>query len=339
MKALLIPGDGRVEMVDLPDAEPGPGEVKIQMKRSGICGTDLFFLRETRDARGMGAGIVPGHESAGVIVATGAGVTSRVIGERVVGYHHIGCGACRFCRADLPTQCADKTVTGRTRHGSNAEFIVLPAWAAFPLPAAFDFDEGVLLACNVSTAFSALRKAKASALQKIAVFGQGVVGLSVLMLGLKMGAQIAAIDVSSSRLQIAQDLGASLVLNPNETDVVSELRNWSGGRGLQAVIECSGSSQAARQGLDALGARGVMVFVGAGSELTLSSNDLLGREVKLLGSSVYRPSEFQLLVDFICDKSIPIRDLIESTFEPEDAAAAFELAATQTKGKLLFAWS
>lgn len=337
MKALLIPGDGRVELVSLPDPTPGPGEVVIEMHRSGICGTDLKFLEETAEEAKSRAHYVPGHESSGVIAAVGPGVVHRKVGDRVIGYHHIGCGSCHYCRCDLPTQCADKTVTGRTRHGSNAQYELLPEWAVMPLADEFSFDEGVLLACNVSTAFSALRKAEVNVFRRIAIFGQGVVGLSATLLAAAQGARVAAIDLSDNRLQKASQFGADITINPMRTDVVEALRQWSG-RGVDVVIECSGSEKAVAQALEALGPEGTMVFVGAGGHLDTLSNTLLGRELKLWGSSVYRPGEYDPMVRLILERQLSISRLLERTFLPEEAQAAFTLAQQRDSGKLLISW-
>lgn len=339
MKALLIPGDHVVRLEELPDPVPGPGEVRIRMHRSGICGTDLHFLRETIADRGERGRTVPGHESAGVVESVGPGVTARRVGERVIGYHHIGCGSCHHCRADVPTQCASKTVTGRTRHGSNAEFEVLPAWAVFPLDDAFSFDAGVLLACNVSTAFSALRKGDVRATTTVAVFGQGVVGQSAVMLARAMGARVAAVDPSGPRRETARALGAELTLDPTTDDVVGALARWGGGRGVQVALECSGNGQAVRAALDALGPHGVLVFVGGGSQFAASSNDLLGREATLVGSSVYRPSEYDLLTRFVRERGLDLDALVEEVFPPERAAEAYARAGEMTARKLLFDWT
>lgn len=338
MKALLIPGDGAVNLVDLPDPTPGPGEVVIEMRRSGICGTDLKFLEETTEEAKARAAFVPGHESSGVIVAVGPGVTHRKVGNRVVGYHHIGCGDCHYCRSDLPTQCENKTVTGRSRHGSNAQYEVLPEWATFLLPDEFDFDEGVLFACNTSTAYSALGKAETGPLRKIAIFGQGVVGLNATMLATAMGARVAAVDLSQNRLRMAASLGAELTLDPAQQDVVEELRRWSG-RGVDAVIECSGSAKAVAQALDALGPEGAIIFIGAGSHVDTLSNTLLGRELKLWGSSVYRPSEYEPMLALIREKRLPLKSLIEQVYAPEQASEAYARAHQREVGKLLFRWS
>lgn len=339
MKALLIPGDGVVDIVDLPLPQPGPGEVVIQIRRSGICGTDLRFLEETREQAAGRARFVPGHEAAGVIAQVGPGVVARKVGERVIGYHHIGCGDCHYCRADIPTQCATKTVTGRTRHGSNAEYLLLPEWAAFPLPDRFSFSEGVLLACNVSTAFSALRKANVGPLTTVAIFGQGVVGLSATMLATAMGARVASVDLSPKRLAMASEFGADITLNPLDSDVEATLKHWGGGRGVDVVIECSGNGKAVQQALNVLGPQGSLIFVGGGSNFQLTSNTLLGPELNLRGSSVYRPSELDDLIELITTKNLSISRLIEREFEFSAAADAYALAQKQETAKLLFRWS
>lgn len=338
MRALLIPGDGVAEMTQLPDPVPGQGEVVIRVHRSGICGTDLHFLEESREERGERARIVPGHESAGVIAAVGPGVVHGTVGDRVIGYHHIGCGSCRWCRADLPTQCERKTITGRTRHGSNAEYELLPEWAAIPLPDLYSFDHGVLLSCNISTAYSALAKANVGPGTRVAVFGQGVVGMSAVMLAAALGAHVAAVDLSDARLATSAELGAGLIANPANGDVIAAVREWSGGRGVNVALECSGTGPAVRGCLDVLGPEGTLVFVGGGARIDAKSDDLLGRELRLVGTSVYRPSEFYAFTRLIEDERLDLDRLISRTFAPEEAPAAYAMAGNRNAKKLLFDW-
>jgi 2-desacetyl-2-hydroxyethyl bacteriochlorophyllide A dehydrogenase len=340
MKAILFPGSGAIEHITLPKPQPGPGEVLIEMRMSGICGTDLFYMNETPQQRADRARVIPGHETCGVIVELGAGVTMRQVGERVVGFHHVGCGHCHYCRIDVPTQCPDKVVTGRTLHGSDAQYIVLPQHGAFPLPDDFSFEDGALLSCNVSTAFSGLMKAEVDSFQRVAVFGQGGVGLSAVMLANALGARVAAVDLSDNRLALSRELGAELTLNPARDDVPDQLRRFGGGRGVHTVIECSGSSKAVEQALASLGPLGKLVIIGAGdSHIATHVGVLIASEIQVLGSSVYRPGEYEPMVNLVRNKQLPLHRLIGGRFPIDEAEEAFKIAARQDIGKLLFAWN
>lgn len=338
MRAVLFPGDGVVDVVDLPDPEPGPGEVVIRMQVSGICGTDLHYMNETPEARGPRREIVPGHEAAGVIVAVGPGVVRRRVGDRVVGYHHVGCNACHYCRLGVPTQCPDKRVAGRHVHGSDGQYEVLPEHGVFVLPDDFDFVEGAVIACNFSTAYSALMKVPVDARTRVAVLGQGGVGLCATMVADAFGARVAAVDLSDNRLARARGLGAELTLNPTRDDVVPALKDWNEGRGPDVVVECSGSSKAIAQGLAALAPLGSMVFVGAGGRVDADVGAFRSPEQRLLGTSVYRPGEYEPMLRLIRDKDLDLSRIVEAEYPVDEARAAFDVMLRQDTGKVLFRW-
>lgn len=339
MKAMLFPGDGEIELVTLPDPEPGPGEVVVQMKVSGICGTDLHYMNETPAQRGERCAIVPGHEAAGIIVAVGPGVVRRKVGDRVVGYHHVGCNHCHYCRLGIPTQCPDKRVAGRHVHGSDGQYEVLPEHGVFVLPDEFDFVEGAIVACNFSTAYSALMKVPVDARSSVAVLGQGGVGLCATIIAHAFGARVAAVELSDYRLTRASELGADLTLNPQRDEVIDGLKRWGDdGRGPDVVIECSGSSSAIRQGMAALAPLGAMVFVGAGGEVHSDVGAFRSPEQRLLGTSVYRPGEYEPMLRLIRAKGLDLKRIVEAEYAIDDARAAFDVMLQQDTGKVMFRW-
>ena len=339
MKAILFPGDSEIDVVDLPDPEPGPGEVVIEMRVSGVCGTDLHYMRETPEQRGERRHVVPGHEAAGVIVAVGAGVTRRRVGERVIGYHHIGCNACHYCRLGIPTQCPNKRVTGRHIHGSDGQYEVLPEHGVFVLPDDLTFADGAVLACNFSTAYSALMKVPVDARMRVAVFGQGGVGVCATMIASAFGARVAAIDLADTRLERARGSGADITLNPRNDDVREALKAWSDGRGPDVVIECSGSSAAVDQGLSSLAPLGSMVFVGAGGTVNADVSSFRSPEQRLLGTSVYRPGEYEPMIRLIRDKRLELTSIVEREHTIDEARDAFDTMLRQDSGKVLFRWA
>ena len=178
MQCLICPGDRTVELTTKPIPEPGPEDVRVRIVSSAVCGSDLHKYRQSqaeRDEHGYSR-LALGHEGAGVVDAVGPGVVHPAVGDRVVVYHLIGCGHCEHCRRGEPGFCREMQGFNWVRDGVNAEYVVIPARNALPLPDDFDFEDGALLACNLGTGFAAARKAKASGDMTLAVSGLGARG-------------------------------------------------------------------------------------------------------------------------------------------------------------------
>ena len=209
MQCLICPGDRTVKLTTKPIPEPGPDDVRIRIVSSAICGSDLHKYRQSqaeRDEHGYSR-LALGHEGSGVVDAVGPGVTHPAVGDRVVVYHLIGCGHCEHCRRGEPGFCREMQGFNWVRDGVNAEYVVVPARNALPLPDDFDFEDGALLACNLGTGFAAARKARASGDMTLAVSGLGPVGLYTVMMARAMGASVLGIDVQPSRIEMAEKLG------------------------------------------------------------------------------------------------------------------------------------
>src|SRR5919108_5260498 len=202
MRGAVFLGDRKVELRSFPDPTPGPGEVVIEMKASGMCGSDLKFYRSApgaaQAALGLGGNAEPfiaGHEPCGVVLARGPGVAEREapIGQRVMDHHYSGCGVCAHCRVGWSQLCrAGITVYGVTAHGGHADYLKVPARTLVPLPEELSFAEGAAVACGTGTAYGALRRMRIAGGDTLAVFGQGPVGLSATLLGKAMGARFIA---------------------------------------------------------------------------------------------------------------------------------------------------
>src|SRR3979490_1329386 len=209
MRGAVFLGNRKIEVRNFPDPTPGPGEVVIEMKASGMCGSDLKFYRSppgaAQAALGLGGNAGPfigGHEPCGVVPARGPGVSEREapIGQRVMDHHYKGCGRCKHCRVGWSQLCrAGITVYGMTGHGGHAAFMKVPAFTLVPLADELSFEEGAAISCGTGTAYGALKRIDVSGRDTLAVFGQGPVGLSATMLGRAMGARALAVDGSPAR--------------------------------------------------------------------------------------------------------------------------------------------
>ena len=167
MKGIVFPGSKKLEILNFPDPTPGPGEVILEIKASGMCGSDLKFYRAEGGASSLGLGdldgpIIAGHEPCGIVAAVGDGVPANVAkeGMRVMQHHYRGCGSCEHCSTGWEQLCVDgvKEVFGATGHGAHAKYMKCPARTLVPLPDDLSFKAGAAISCGTGTAWGALQR-------------------------------------------------------------------------------------------------------------------------------------------------------------------------------------
>src|SRR6266516_2331278 len=217
MRGVVFLGERKLELQEFPDPAPGPGEVVLTIKASGMCGSDLHPYRAVGNAAaalalgGTGGPVVAGHEPCGVVAARGAGVSEAdaPTGQRVMVHHYKGCGRCKHCKVGWAQLCRQGIVVyGMTGHGGHAAYMTVPAYTLVPLPDSLSFEEGAAISCGTGTAYGALKRLDVSGRDMLTVFGQGPVGLSATLLGVAMGARVIAVDTVSERRALAKTLGA-----------------------------------------------------------------------------------------------------------------------------------
>ena len=211
MKGVVFLGDRKLELRDFPDPTPGPRDVVLEIKASGMCGSDLHNYRATPQPGGAvtggikrAEGVIAGHEPCGVVVAVGTGVapSEAKVGQRVMDHHYDGCGNCKHCRGGWTQMCLEgTTVYGSGGHGGHARYMKVPVHTLVPLPDALSFVTGAAISCGTGTAYGALRRIGLQGGETIAIFGQGPVGLSATQLAVAMGARVIALDVSPDMLR------------------------------------------------------------------------------------------------------------------------------------------
>jgi threonine dehydrogenase-like Zn-dependent dehydrogenase len=344
MKAVVLLGDRTLEIREFPDPTPGPGEVVLEIKASGMCGSDLKFYRARGGAASLGfktqAGpVIAGHEPCGVVVATGPGVSPREarVGQRVMQHHYRGCGVCPQCATGWMQLCVEGVaeVYGATGHGAHAHYMKCPARTLVPLPDELSFDAGAAVSCGTGTAWGALRRLGLSGDQTIAVFGQGPVGLSATLLAAAMGARVIALDTCEERLQRAAEFGAEELINPAQIDnVVERVRDLTHGLGADVAIDASASPTARAQAVRCLRTWGKACYVGEGDSVTLDvSNDLLRRQITLIGSWTFSSIGQADCARFVADRGIDLDRLFTHRWSLDQAEEAYRLFDQQRSGK------
>jgi threonine dehydrogenase-like Zn-dependent dehydrogenase len=348
MLGVVFTGDRQLELQEFPDPTPGQDEVVLEIKASGMCGSDLKQYRAPAGpgrtaALGLGAGsggpVIAGHEPCGVVVAVGSQVAPKQawVGMRAMQHHYRGCNVCAQCQTGWSQLCAEGVaeVYGLTGHGGHARYMKCPARTLVPLPDALSFETGAAISCGTGTAWGALQRLGLMGHHTIAVFGQGPVGLSATQLAAAMGARVVAIDVSPERLARAREFGADLLIDPTSTnDVVGAIREATGGRGADLSLDASSSPEARRQAVRCVRTWGTACFVGEGGPVTLDvSNDLLRRQVTLVGSWTFSTVGQAECARFVAERGIAVDRLFTHRWRLDQAAEAYRLFDTQTTGK------
>jgi threonine dehydrogenase-like Zn-dependent dehydrogenase len=345
MKGVVFLGDCELALEDFPDPTPGPGEVVLAMKASGMCGSDLHAYRAPKGRRfsiGRAAEgpVIAGHEPCGMVVAVGTGVTEREarIGQRMMCHHYKGCGVCGHCRSGWSQLCEEGFVAyGISGHGGHANYLKVPASTLVPLPDELSYETGAAISCGTGTAYGALRRMNLSGRDTIAVFGQGPVGLSGTQLAVAMGARVIALDVAAERLNRAKEFGADAVIDPNATDPVLAIRELTHGRGAELTLDTSGAPTARASAVRATKTWGTCCFVGEGSTVTLDvSNDMLRRQITLLASWTFSTVGQAECARFVVDRGIDVDRLFTHSWNLEQADEAYRLFAAQKTGKGVF---
>ena len=347
MRGAVFLGNRKVELRTFPDPAPGPGEVVIEMKASGMCGSDLKFYRSppgaAQAALGLGNSSEPfigGHEPCGVVVARGPGVSERDApdGQRVMDHHYAGCGTCPHCRLGWSQLCrAGITVYGVTAHGGHADYLKVPLRTLVSLPEELSFAEGAAVACGTGTAYAALRRMRIAGGDTLAVFGQGPVGLSATLLGNAMGARVIAVETTPERLKLARDFGADSVVDASSEDAVKAIHDLTRGEGVALALECSGAAVARRAAVRSVKTWGTACYVGEGGDVTLEvSPDLLRRQVTLIGSWTFSAMGMLECARFIADNKVELERIFTNRWRIEQADEAYQSFDTQTTGKGVF---
>jgi 2-desacetyl-2-hydroxyethyl bacteriochlorophyllide A dehydrogenase len=346
MRGVTFVGGRKLQVAEFPDPAPGPHDVVVEIKASGMCGSDLKFYRATGgETATLGLGklegpVIAGHEPCGVVVAVGSKLDDQTarIGARVMVHHYSGCGTCRHCRSGWSQMCAaGSTVYGVTAHGAHADYMKVPAHTLVPLPDELSFTTGAAVSCGTGTAYGALRRMNLSGADTIAIVGQGPVGLSATQLAAAMGARVVALDVSAERLARAKEFGADAVVDPKADDAVIAIKALTHGAGVDLALDTSGAPEGRLTAVRATRPWGTVCFVGEGGDVRLDvSRDLLRKQLTIVGSWTFSKIGQAECASFVADRKIAVEHLFTHRWQLAQAEEAYRVFDQQKRGKGVF---
>ena len=237
MKAAVVCANEDVRYLDYEEPVPGPGEVKVKVAASGICGSDI--------PRVLQGGvhfypIVLGHEFSGDVVEVGEGVTKVKVGDRVTGAPLLPCMKCDDCQNGNFSLCKHYSVIGSRQQGSNAQYVVLPEQNAVPFDKSISYEQGAMFEPS-TVALHGLFQNEYQGGRHVAVLGGGTIGMFTMQWARIFGSRKAVVfDISKERLELAKRLGADEVIDTTEEGFLEKAMELTGGRGYEYVFETAG---------------------------------------------------------------------------------------------------
>jgi L-iditol 2-dehydrogenase len=306
------PEPGNVEFIDVPEPHPESGQVLIEVRNAGVCGTDIHIYKSEYVIKPP---VVLGHEICGTIAAVGRGVTRLKVGDRVTVNPSAGrlCGNCRYCRIGAPFFCIDRSALGSGMNGGFARFCCVRQEIALHLPENMDFETGALcepFACAVQAVVE-LTEIRPS--DVVAVSGPGPIGLMCAMLARRHGARVVVLGTTgdAGRMALARQLGAESAVDVEQEDAKAIIAEMTRGYGADVVIECSGAEASAALCLDLVRKMGRYTQVGIfGSPIRLDLDKVVVKQLRLQGSMCHTWQTWEHTMRYLGQGAVDLRPFI-----------------------------
>lgn len=322
--AKLAPGDGHVGLLEVPMPEVRANHVLIEVKATGVCGTDIHIYHGEYAANPP---VIMGHEVAGLVADVGEGVTNCQVGDRVTCETYFSvCNECDFCRAGLPNLCPQRKSIGSGVHGGFTQYVLVPAHNIHLLPANVDLIAGALsepLTCCVH----ALERTHVEPGETVIVSGPGAIGLLMAQVVKAAGAKVVVLGTGAdtARLVMAQTLGADLALNVEEGTTPQIVADLTGGVGADVVFECAGVGASAQSCLKLVRRRGRYGQVGLfGKPITWDLDLVCYKELEVHGSFAHLPSAWRKALKLMASGQVQTRPLVSAILPITEWQAAFD---------------
>ncbi len=365
-------GDDDIRLDDVPEPEPAPDEVKIEVRAAGVCGTDIVGHPALRPP------VILGHEVAGVIVEVGAACRARKVGERVTSETTKSrCGRCRFCTEGPASLCPSRTGMGSSADGCFAKHVTILESSTHVLPAHVGFEAGSLTELLACATHATVEQAGVGPDEFIVIVGPGPLGLLVARCSAVLGARVvvAGTESDAGRLALASDFGAERTVvvggqecpphrneecdsgggpadtgwhahpargksrpgQPCHEDLPAVVMAMTDGCGADTVFECSGSPAAVEPSLACLRKRGRYVQAGIlHRDIPLDFDDVFFvRELSMVGSHTSNPVSWVLAMNLLAARKVDLEPLITAKLPLADWRRAFDLMRTRAAVKVV----
>jgi L-iditol 2-dehydrogenase len=324
MKAALVTDVEKVSIEEIERPSPKEDEVLIKVRTVGVCGSDLHLFRGTHAFRKPPA--ILGHEIAGDVVEIGRNVKRVKVGDRVTVEPQWGCGECAFCRQDLVNLCSDKVVPGTAKWiGVFVEYFNAPEKTVHTLSDAVSYKMGTMIE-PLAVAVRALRRATVKERDCLAILGSGTIGLLCLVVAKRLGfGKIVCTDTARFNREMAVKHGATLAIDPLETDVAEAVKKLTDGRGADLALVAAGAADILDQAAACVRKHGEIGVVAMITEkIPFYSYRIVFNELRMYGAMTYATGDFREAVGMI-NGGLDLSDFVTQTVDLEHTQEGLDI--------------
>jgi L-iditol 2-dehydrogenase len=331
MKRFVISGQKQAVLQETPIPEPKEDWVVVKVHAVPLC----------TEYKGWLAGHeYGGHEAAGEVVKVAQPGKVKV-GDRVVVMPGAPCGKCTYCISGEYIHCQhmhNVADFSGIKHGADThvQYLLKQDWLLVPIPDGISFERASLACCGLGPTFGAMENMNVSAFDTVLITGGGPVGLGGVINAKYRGARTIMVEQVPYRQQKAKELGADLVLNPNDPEIRSKIFQFTGSSGVDACIETAGVVEAQRLCLDVTRRRGQIALVGeCGEDLAIqASPDFIRSGIVLMGQWHYNLNGVNKIMQVICESPV-VEKLITHVYPMSQVQEALEISASHNCGKII----
>ena len=338
MKALMKmeKGVGNVSLQEIGEPACGRGEIKVEVKAAGICGTDL---RVHDDAFKNYPPVILGHELAGVVTEAGEDVESFKPGDRValLGSNKIVCGLCEFCRTGNYMFCKPRRGMGHGTNGGFTQYVCVREDMAFHIPDGYSMEEASILEAFASSVQAVEEVACLNAASTVLISGPGPIGLMCLLLtaGKGLKTYVTGLGEDAGRLKIAEEIGG-IPIDISREDLKERIMRETGGRGIDVAFECSGAHAAIKSGLGLLRPMGTLVQMGHGAtDICLDLDSVVHRGLSIKGSVGHSMNTWDIMMRMLKNTHVDLKKIITHRMPLSKWEEAFDMMRAKKALKIV----
>ena len=335
MKAAVLKEFGQPLIIEeKPIPKPGPHEVLVKVKASGLCVSDLHI--QDGIIKSVKLPFSPGHEMAGVIAGVGEGVTRVKIGDHIVGAIDITCGSCRFCLSGRSNLCRDLVRIGFERDGSHEEYCVIPENNAFKVADSVPFDQMTSITDAVGCMYNAIKnRAGVKPGHRVLILGTGGLGMNAIQIAKLFGAEVYATSRQAEKLDISLKMGADAVINTKELDLHDEIVRLTNGEMCDVVIDNIGIRASINDSMKLVCPGGRVILTGYNDPVFEAEyQDIMKYEKEILGIRGMTTQDLTEVIQLVeKGKLVPF---VYKTIPFEEINAGLEMLKTgEAKGRVV----
>ena len=322
-------GHGNMEIREVAEPFPAEGQVKIEVKAAGVCGSDLHIFTDEIDIP-MNPPFVAGHELSGVVAEIGKDVSEWKPGDRVTSETAFSvCERCEYCRTGNYHLCRQRKGIGFWYNGAFARYVIVPAKRVHRLPDNVDFISGALCEPLSVVTHGVVELSRVEPGNLVLVSGVGAIGLLAAQVARAQGGRVllAGTSVDGGRFELARSLGFAEMIDVQKQEIRQIVGDLTGGNGVDVVIECSGAPAACRTGLEVIKKQGVYAQVGLfGKPFELNFETICYKELRVGGCFSQRWTAWEMTLKLLEQGIVKARPLVTDIYPLDRWQEAFERA-------------